>query len=126
MSCDNTHVAQVHEIMRSHSCLTAWEIAKECNILIGSCHDILTTKLEMHWVASKFVPRLLTQDQRGSQVANCQEHLDRASEDENFLKRIITSDETWVYGYDMETKIQSSQWAGKKNAETKSGRSGQT
>ncbi|GFX84360.1 mariner Mos1 transposase [Trichonephila clavipes] len=30
--------------------------------------------------------------------------------DENFLKKIITGDETWVYGYDPETKQQSSQW----------------
>jgi hypothetical protein len=33
--------------------------------------------------------------------------------DENFLKIIITNNETWVYGYDMETKMQSSQWVGK-------------
>jgi hypothetical protein len=26
------------------------------------------------------------------------------------MKNIITGDETWVYGYDVETKIQSSQW----------------
>jgi hypothetical protein len=26
--------------------------------------------------------------------------LDGTSEDENFLKRIITSDDTWVYGYE--------------------------
>jgi len=26
------------------------------------------------------------------------------------LKNIITGDETWVYGYDVETKVQSSQW----------------
>jgi hypothetical protein len=46
--------------------------------------------------------------------------LDHASEDENFLKRItrITGDETWVYGYDVETKMQSSQWGWKKFAET--------
>lgn len=49
------------------------------------------------------------------------------NEDENFMKRIITSDETRVYGYDMETKMQSSQgvekicWDQKKH-----GRLGQT
>jgi hypothetical protein len=50
--------------------------------------------------------------------------LDRASKNENCLKRIITGDATWVYGYDVETKMQSSQcW--KKFAETKKGAVGQ-
>lgn len=43
-SCDDTHVAQVHEIVHSNRHLTVLEIAEECNISIGSCHDILTTK----------------------------------------------------------------------------------
>jgi hypothetical protein len=67
----------------------------------------------MYQIVSKFVPRLLTQDQRDSCVAICQELLDRASEDENFLKRIMTNNETWVYGYNMEMKMYSSQWVGK-------------
>ena len=33
--------------------------------------------------------------------------------DENFLKNVKTGDETWVYGYDVETKVQSSHWMGK-------------
>ena len=32
------------------------------------------------------------------------------SDDENVLKKVITGDESWVYGYDSETKQQSSQW----------------
>jgi hypothetical protein len=52
------------------------------------------TKLEMHRIVSKFVPQLLIQDQRENRVPICQELLDRASEDQNFLKRIITADET--------------------------------
>jgi hypothetical protein len=86
-----------------------WETAEEYNIFIGSCHDILTTKLEIHQAVSKFIPRLLRQVQRESRVAICQELLDRASEDENFLKRIVTGFETWVYGYDVEMKMKSSQ-----------------
>jgi hypothetical protein len=55
----------------------------------------------MRRVVSRFVPRLLTQDQRDSGVAICQENLDRASEDENSLKRIITGYDIRVYGYDV-------------------------
>ncbi|UYV69213.1 TCF4 [Cordylochernes scorpioides] len=31
-------------------------------------------------------------------------------DDPNLLQRVITGDEAWVYGYDVETKAQSSQW----------------
>lgn len=36
--------------------------------------------------------------------------LDNANSDPNFLNTVITGDETWVYRYDPETKMQSSQW----------------
>jgi hypothetical protein len=36
--------------------------------------------------------------------------LQNANDDENLLKNVITSDETWVYGYDVESKQQSSHW----------------
>jgi hypothetical protein len=36
--------------------------------------------------------------------------LKQARDDPNFISNIITGDETWVYGYDPETKQQSSQW----------------
>ena len=37
-------------------------------------------------------------------------NLKMVSDDENVLKKVITGDESWVYGYDPETKQQSSQW----------------
>ncbi|UYV60468.1 PHKG1 [Cordylochernes scorpioides] len=41
-------------------------------------------------------------------IAN--EMLDSVRNDPNLLQRVITGDEAWVYGYDVETKAQSSQW----------------
>ena len=35
---------------------------------------------------------------------------ENACNDPSFLSNVITSDETWVYAYDPETKTQSSQW----------------
>ena len=32
------------------------------------------------------------------------------SDDPDLLKKVITGDESWVYGYDIETKAQSFQW----------------
>ena len=67
----------------------------------------------MRRVAAKFVPRLLTDAQKENRVTVSQKLFDRSNADENFLKNVITDDETWVYGYDVETKVWSSQWMGK-------------
>ena len=32
------------------------------------------------------------------------------NKDPEFLKSVLTDDETWVYGYNPEIKVQSSQW----------------
>ena len=50
-----------------------------------------------------FVPRLMTSDQQAHCVQVCQDLLDHSENDKEFLSKIITGDELWVYGYDMET-----------------------
>lgn len=52
----------------------------------------------MGHIAAKFVPRLLTSEEKHIQVHVSQELLNLANEDENILKNIITGNETWVYG----------------------------
>lgn len=44
--------------------LTIQEIVDELGITIGSCQQILTKKLQMHYVWAKFVPHLLIDDQK--------------------------------------------------------------
>ena len=44
------------------------------------------------------MPRLLTDYQKENRVEISQELLANANGNENFLKNIITGDETWVYG----------------------------
>jgi hypothetical protein len=72
------------------------------------CVKILTENLGMQHVAAKFLPRLLTDEQKQNRLEISQEIFDRANTDENFLKNTITGDGTWVYGYNVETKAQSS------------------
>jgi hypothetical protein len=62
---------------------------------------------------------LLTDDQKENRVEISQELFANANGNENILKNIITGDETWVYGYDVETKMQSSQWMGKESPRPK-------
>ena len=39
-----------------------------------------------------------------------QEMLSKFNDNPDLLKKVKTDDESWVYGYDIETKAQSSQW----------------
>ena len=64
----------------------------------------------MRRVAAKFIPRLLTEDQRNSRLTVCQDLKRELENDPNFLSRVITGDESWCYGYDPESKQASSQW----------------
>ena len=89
---------------------TIKEIAPIVNVSYGTVQTILTCDLNMHRVAAKFVPRLLTPEQKEHRVAICEELRQRALDDPSFMSRVITGDESWVYGYDPETKQQSSQW----------------
>jgi len=61
----------------------------------------------MHCVSAKLVPCLLTDDQKENHVEISHELLANANGNKNSLKNIITGDETWVYAYDVETKMQS-------------------
>ena len=49
--------------------------------------------------------------------ADWREMLTTLNDDPDLLKKVITGDQSWVYGYDIETKAQSSQW--KRPEETK-------
>ena len=55
-------------------------------------------------LVQKFVPRLLTPEEKEHRVAICEELRQRALDDPSFMSRIITGDESFVYGYDPETK----------------------
>jgi hypothetical protein len=96
----------VHEDRRR----TIKDIAAIVKVSYGTVQTILTCDFNMHRVAAKFVPWLLTPEQKEHSVAICQEPRQRAVDDPSFMSRVITGDDSWVYGYDPEIKQQSSQW----------------
>ena len=77
---------------------------------IPTVWEILNKILGMTRVCAKFIPKLLTTEQKDLRSEIAQDNLGMVSDDENVLKKVITGDESWVYGYDLETKQQSSQW----------------
>ena len=78
--------------------------------------------MNLRRVSAKFVPKLLTEQQKELRKEISQDMLDLANHDPEFIKTIITVDEMWVYGYDPETKFQSSQWKHPKSPRPKKAR----
>jgi hypothetical protein len=64
-------IAQVKNIFHGNRRLTVREVAEGAGIFIGSCHTILMDYLGMHHVSAKFVPRLLTDDQKLKRFSIC-------------------------------------------------------
>ena len=64
----------------------------------------------MRRVSAKFIPKLLSDKQKQHRFQVAQELINRSENGADLLNRVITGDESWVYGYDPETKAQLSQW----------------
>ena len=64
----------------------------------------------MKRAVAKIVLKLLNIEQKQRRLDILQEMLMTFNDDLDLLKKVITADESWVYGYDIETKAQSSQW----------------
>ena len=91
-------IATVRTTVHNDRRMTVREIADACGIFVGSCNAILTDDLHMKCVCAKFWPRLLKDDQREQSQIIAGDLLERSCEDVQFLKKIVTGDESWVYG----------------------------
>jgi hypothetical protein len=60
-------------------------------------------------LCAKIVPKVLTREQKQRHGAYCQDWMEN-EECSNFLQRVVTGDESWIYEYDPETKRQSEEW----------------
>jgi len=80
-------------------------------IRVNVIYRTLTENLNMNKVCARWVPRLLQQDQKAARVRLSRSFLNRYDhEGDQFLHRIVTMDETWLYLYEPESKQQSLVW----------------
>ena len=83
-------------------------IASEVGIRFGAVQKNLTDILGMSKVSAKWAPRMLTDDQKRSRLDISRYLLSRNEDDPvDFIDRVVTHDETWVYHFEPESKMQS-------------------
>jgi len=87
------------------------EIAETIRIPKERVGYILHEELDMKKLCARWVPRLLTADQKRTCMTiseQCLEHFNKNKTD--FVCRFITMDKNWIHHYTPESKEQSKQW----------------
>ena len=105
------NIDRVHKMVMDDRRLTVRFIAETVGISQDRVHHILNNELEMTKVSARWVPRLLTPDQKRTRLGMSRENLEIFEADpDDFTERFMTMDECWVHHFEPETKKQSMQW----------------
>jgi histone-lysine N-methyltransferase SETMAR len=104
------NVAKVREVIREDRRRTIHDVCNIVGLSYGTCQRIWSEELNMRHIAAKFVPRLLTDDQKQHSLEVSMELKKQVRNDPDFLYKVVTGDESLIHVYDPETKQKSSQW----------------
>jgi histone-lysine N-methyltransferase SETMAR len=86
-------------------------LATTTGISVGSVATILHKHLGLTKVCARWVPRMLTAEMKQRRVQIAEENLEVMGQSWNdFKRRFVTGDETWIHHYDPESKQESMQW----------------
>ncbi len=106
----NDNIQKVQAALQTDRRSTLDEMSDELHLSRPSIHTILKKDLNLSKLAPKFVPRLLTQEQKDFCKKLCEDNLQAMKDDPLFLSRIITGDESWISVFEMELKVKSREW----------------
>lgn len=95
---------RVDAIIRENRRIKQWEIASMLGISKERVQEMIRD-LKYRKICARWVPRQLTEEMKKKRVDMARELLNRIrKEGDQFLRNIVTGDETWVHHYDPEGK----------------------
>ena len=104
-------IEQIHELILEDRRISAKSITEQLDILREGVGSIIHEDLDTRKLSAKWVPQCLNADQKRQRCQSSEQIWNFFRRDPNdFLSRLLTMDETWLYHYDPETK--SIQWSG--------------
>ncbi|XP_030588657.1 histone-lysine N-methyltransferase SETMAR-like [Archocentrus centrarchus] len=98
------NIDRVHHMVMDDSRLTVNQIANAVGISRERVENILHNELGMSKISARWVPRLLTPDQKRTRLVTSQANLALfEANPDDFLERFLTQDECWVHHFEPET-----------------------
>ncbi|UYV80889.1 hypothetical protein LAZ67_19002108 [Cordylochernes scorpioides] len=106
------NVQKITDLIKENPRTTLLELEQDTGISKTTIGKIVTENLKLKKTPAKFIPSFLTNEQKLCRLATCEDMMEMTRTDPEWKDKIITGDETWVYGYDPETKPQTAEWRG--------------
>ena len=126
-TCSPRNIARVKELVEEDARKTVKDVAALTGISHGSSHEILRRHLDMKKICARWVPHILTDEQKQKRVDAARILLDRYGHgNQQLLNNIVTGDETWIYYYEPPSREMNKVWlqkGGKKPTVAKRSRS---
>jgi len=98
-------IDQIHELILEDRRISTKSVAEQLGISRERFGSVIHEDLDMRKFSAKWVPKCLDADQKRQRCQSSEQLLEffrRVPND--FLSRLVTMDETWLYHYDPETK----------------------
>ena len=103
-------IEKIQDIVLDDPKVKVRELAAATGISIGSVVKLLHKNLGIRKLHAKWMPRLLINDQKVQRVRDSMSCLDLLNRNPtDFLRRLVTVDETWIHHYTPELKQQTKQ-----------------
>ena len=106
-STANENTEGVKKMILNNHRITIREVADDVGLPLGSCQAIFTHVLDMKRASAQTVPKLLNFEQKQCCMDFAQ-MLTTFNDNPDLLKNVVTSNESWVCGYDIENEASSS------------------
>ena len=105
------NIDRIYQMVMNDRRLTISHLANVISISRERVENILHNELGMSKVSARWVPRLLTPDQKLTRLVMSKANLARFEADpDRFIERFLIQDECWIHHFEPETKRQSMQW----------------
>lgn len=105
------NILAVEQYLLEDRHVTYREIEAALNISGTTIQKILHEALGVRKLVSRWIPHLLSDEQKATRVRWCKKTLQRFNRGEsNHVYDIVSGDESWIYAYDPDSKQQSTVW----------------
>lgn len=106
-----TNIDAVRQLITDDRHVTYREIESSLGISKTSIQKILHDELGVRKLVSRWIPHLLTEEQKAARVNWCRKTLSRFNKGSSTnVYSIVSGDESWIYSYEPENKRQSAVW----------------